>query len=129
MTFAIARHALVDLVLVFKLKEQKIWEEQLKIDRLPADDFRRLCGLLAKTDIELCGDPASEERLRAIRALYEPYAHALSEYLGMPLASWIAEPKTTDQWSKVEGLRSVALRARRTEAEGRVSFTQPHDDH
>ena len=129
LTFAIARHALVDLVLVFKLKEQKIWEEQLKIDRLPVDDFRRLCGLLAKTDIELCGDPASEERLRAIRALYEPYAHALSEYLGMPLAAWIAEPKTTDQWSKVEGLRSVALRPRRPGADAPATFTHPHDDH
>ena len=109
LTFAIARHALVDLVLIFHLKDKKIWQEQLKIDRLPNEDFRRLCGLLAKTDIELCGDPASEDRLRAIRELYEPYAQALSDYLCMPLAKWVAEPKTTDQWSKVEGLRSVAL--------------------
>ena len=129
LTFAIARHAMVDLVLVFKLKERRIWEEQLKIDRLSSADFRRLCGLLSNTDIELCGDPASEERLRAIRALYEPYAHALSEYLGMPLASWVAEPKTTDQWSKVEGLRSVALRPRRAEADESGSLPQLHEDH
>lgn len=108
LTFAIARHALVDLVLIFHLKEKDIWQEQVKLDRLPAADFRRLCGLLAKTEIELCGDPASEDRLREIRALYEPYAHALSDYLGMPVANWIAEPKATDQWTKVAGLRSVA---------------------
>jgi hypothetical protein len=109
LTFAIARHALVDLVLVFNLKEKRVWEEQLKIDRLPSGEFRKLCGLLATTDIELCGDPASEERLRAIRGLYEPYAHALAEYLAMPVANWISERKSTDQWSKVEGLRSGAV--------------------
>jgi hypothetical protein len=112
LTFAMARHALVDLVLVFHLKERKIWATQLELDRLPAADFRRLCGLLAHTDIQLCGDPASEERLRSIRKLYEPYAHALADYLGMPVPNWIGEPKTTDQWTTVAGLRSRAERTR-----------------
>ncbi len=111
LTFAMARHALVDLVLVFKLKERKIWPEQQKLDRLPSEDFRKLCGLLQDTDVELCGDPASEERLRAIRTLYEPYAHALADYLGMPLPKWVAEPKKTDQWTTVAGLRSKAEEA------------------
>jgi hypothetical protein len=106
LTFAMARHALVDLVLVFQLKEQKEWAAQQEIDRLPTKDFRKLCGLLSDTDVQLCGDPASEERLRAIRKLYEPYAHALAEYLGMPVSDWITEPKKNDQWSTVAGLRS-----------------------
>ncbi len=118
LTFAIARHALVDLVLIFHLKERPIWQEHLKLDRLPSADFRRLCGLLSKTDIELCGDPASEDRLREIRALYEPYAHALAEYLGMSVANWIAEPKATDQWTRVAGLRSVAEAARKKVGDG-----------
>jgi hypothetical protein len=108
LTFAMARHALVDLVLVFHLKETPVWESLNKLDRLPTEDFRRLCGLLSDTDIQLCGDPASEDRLRAIRALYEPYAHALAEYLGMPVPNWVAEPKKTDQWRTVAGLRSKA---------------------
>ena len=106
LTFAMARHALVDLVLVFHLKDTKHWAGQQEIDRLPMADFRKLCGLLNDTDIELCGDPASEERLKAIRKLYEPYAHALAEYLGMPVSAWITEPKKNDQWSTVAGLRS-----------------------
>ncbi len=135
LTFAIARHALVDLVLIFHLKERPVWQEQVKLDRLPSQDFRRLCGLLEKTDIALCGDPASEARLREIRGLYEPYAHALANYLGMPVANWIAEPKAIDQWTKVAGLRSVAERARRkTEAspiiaEGHAIPTHLHEDH
>ncbi len=155
LTFAMARHALVDLVLIFKLKEGKRWPEQQKLDRLPSADFRRLCGLLANTDIELCGDPASEERLRSIRALYEPYAHALAEYLRMPVPNWLAEPskldtKKTDQWTTVAGLRSQAegtrKKARATTAEhpsfpfhktghetghelGQASQIQVHGDH
>ena len=106
LTFAMARHALVDLVLVFHLKELEIWEKQMERDRLPSADFRKLCGLLDDTDVQLCGDPASEERLKAIRKLYEPYAHALADYLGMPVPNWISEPKTKDQWSTVAGLRA-----------------------
>jgi Ion channel len=113
LTFAMARHALVDLALVFHLKEKKRWQAQLKIDRLPSADYRRLCGLLEDTEVKLCGDPAAEERLRAIRALYEPYAHALSEYLGMPVPNWVTDPrkpdpKKTDQWITVDKLRADA---------------------
>jgi hypothetical protein len=135
LTFAIARHALVDLVLIFHLKEKPIWQEHLKLDRLPSQDFRRLCGLLDKTDIALCGDPASEVRLREIRGLYEPYAHALADYLGMPVASWIAEPKAMDQWTRVAGLRSVAEGTRRKPevlpivADGHAIATHLHEDH
>ena len=129
LTFAIARHALVDLVLIFHLKEKPIWQEQLKIDRLPNADFRKLCGLLDNTDIKLCGDPASETRLREIRSLYEPYAQALAEYLGSPLAKWIAEPKAADQWSKVAGLRSVTEAARRKGAETSPPTPRLHEEH
>ncbi len=113
LTFAMARHALVDLVLVFHLKETKQWAAQQEIDRLPTASFRKLCGLLNDTDIELCGDPASEERLKAIRKLYEPYAHALAAYLGMSVSDWITEPKKNDQWSAVAGLRSQKEIARK----------------
>ena len=118
LTFAMARHALVDLALVFHLKDKKKWAEQVKADRLPAADFRRLCELLGDTDIKLCGDPASEERLRAMRALYEPYAHALAAYLGVTVPAWVteprkADPKKTDQWTTVAGLRANAAGTRR----------------
>jgi hypothetical protein len=118
LTFAMARHALVDLALVFHLKGKKQWAEQLKADRLPTADFRRLCDLLGDTEIKLCGDPASEERLRAMRALYEPYAHALAAYLGVTVPAWVtepkkADPKKTDQWTTVAGLRANGEGARR----------------
>jgi hypothetical protein len=118
LTFAMARHALVDLTLVFHLKDKKQWAEHVKADRLPSADFRRLCELLGDTDLKLCGDPASEERLRSIRALYEPYAHALAAYIGVAIPAWVteprkADPKKTDQWTTVAGLRANVEGARR----------------
>jgi len=132
LTFAMARHALIDLVQVFHLKEKKGWSQHLLTDRLSSADFRRLCGLLSDTDIQLCGDPASEERLRAIRALYEPYACALSEFLGTPVPNWVAEPKKTDSWSTVAGLRAIAEEPRRKGAAkfpaGVVAPTHLHEE-
>jgi len=129
LTFAMARHALVDLALVFKLKSQKCWSLP-KPDRLPSSDFRRLCGLLSDTEIQLCGDPASEERLKTIRALYEPYAQSLAYYLGMPVSNWVAEPKKTDQWGMVASLRTRPPAARKA---GEVVVGTPvrdlHIDH
>lgn len=111
LTFAMARHALVDLVQIFRLKDKKSWGSKTWPDRLPPSEFRRLCGLLSETDIRLCGDPAAEDRLTAIRALYEPYAHALAEHLQMPVSNWVAEAHKTDQWSTVAGLRANRLGA------------------
>jgi hypothetical protein len=142
LTFAMARHALVDLALVFHLKEKRRWEGYLKIDRLPSSDFRHLCSLLAETEIPLCGDPGAEERLRAMRALYEPYVQALSAYLHIPIPGWVAEPKRpdpskTDQWTTVAGLRANAEGPRvlrEPSVEQRTAFdpvsrSRLHDEH
>ena len=45
-------------------------------------------------------------RLSAIRKLYEPHAQALSDYMKMDLPLWVAEPKKTDIWRTVSGLRA-----------------------
>ena len=45
------------------------------------------------------------QRLTAIRMLYEPHAHALADYMKMPLPLWVAEPKAKDAWKTVAALR------------------------
>ena len=47
-------------------------------------------------------------RLHALRALYEPHAHALAAYLGLSLPRWVPEPSAKDQWKTVEAVRSQA---------------------
>jgi hypothetical protein len=112
LTFVMSRHALVDLGQVFHIQEQRIWQEQATVDRLPLEDFDKLCGAMGEVHLPLCGDPAAAQRLRTIRALYEPHALALSEYLRMPLPVWAAEVRKTDQWRLLTKLRREAEAAR-----------------
>ncbi|WP_433973584.1 potassium channel family protein [Tunturiibacter lichenicola] len=108
LTFVMARHALIDLGHVFHIEEQKAWQRQSQLDRLPSKDFYRLCEALGDRHLRLCGDPAAAKRLNTIRALYEPHALVLSEYLRMPLPVWVAPPKENDQWSVLTRLRTDA---------------------
>ena len=115
LTFAMARHALVDLGHVFHVEEIAKFKELAGLDRLPPKAFEGLCMTLGDLRVQLCGDPASRQRLTAIRMLYEPHAYALSEYLRMPLPLWVPEPKKKDTWKTVAELRAAnpeaALRA------------------
>ncbi|NYF77874.1 potassium channel family protein [Granulicella arctica] len=106
LTFAIARHALVDLGHVLLLDAKVKALAQSAPDRLTPADFRRLCAALGNTDIQLCGDDNSAARLRQLRAMYEPNALAIADYLGFSLPLWIAEPSEKDQWRRVANLRS-----------------------
>jgi hypothetical protein len=108
LTFVMARHALIDVGQVFHVEEQAAWKRRAEVDRLPRREFYRLCEALDKDNMKLCGDPAAANRLDTIRALYEPHAFALSEYLRMPLPVWVAPPKENDQWSILTRMRTDA---------------------
>jgi hypothetical protein len=109
LTFAISRHALVDLGHVFHLeRNEERWKAQDGPGRLPPASFSVLCDSMTEAGLRLCGDPEAPARLHALRALYEPHAQALGEYLGMALPGWIPEPRAKDQWKLVEAVRSQA---------------------
>ena len=108
LTFVMARHALIDLGHVFHIEERPGWQRHKEADRLPTLEFNRLCDALGENHLRLCADPASARRLHTIRALYEPHAFALSEYLRMPLPVWAAPPRDNDQWSVLSRLRRDA---------------------
>jgi hypothetical protein len=109
LTFAMARHALVDLGHVFQLEKQEAkWRTHKGADRLPPANFELLCGAMKQMGMRLCGDPEAPARLHALRALYEPHAHALAEYLGLSLPRWVPETSAKDQWKTVEAVRSQA---------------------
>jgi hypothetical protein len=108
LTFAISRHALVDLGHVFHLEKVAQSCTRDNPDRLPPENFDRVCELMLEANLRLCGDPEAPARLHALRALYEPHAQALADYLGMSLPSWVPEPLAKDQWKTVESVRSQA---------------------
>jgi hypothetical protein len=101
LTFAMARHALVDLAQIFSLAPVNNAP-----DRLPAERYEQLYDLLCKSSIKVCRDGNSLQRLRDMRALYEGYAEALSNYLRMPLPPWIADTPHKDNWLAVAKLRA-----------------------
>ena len=105
LTFAMARHALVDLGHVFHVERSAQEKEKVGLDRLPPEAFSNLCENLSGLHLRLCGDAKSMARLTAIRMLYEPHAHAISDYMKMPLPLWVAAPKPNDPWKKVADLR------------------------
>jgi hypothetical protein len=101
LTFAMARHALVDLAQIFSLSPVKN-----AADRLPAERYEQLYNLLCQSGVSVCRDGHSIERLRDMRALYEGYALALSNHLYMPLPPWMAEQPHKDNWLTVAKLRA-----------------------
>jgi hypothetical protein len=93
LTFAMARHAAVDLVIVFRRSPQ-----EPEYDRLPADELVRLRAALSEAGLRLREGPEADQRLLELRQLYEPYVLALSRLLRMKLSSWIHEAKQADNW-------------------------------
>ncbi len=103
LTFAMARHALVDLAQIFGLGP-----ESGAADRLPPERYQKLFDLLCQSGVNVCRDEFSSERLREMRFLYEGYALALSRYLSMPLPPWIADRPFKDNWMTVARVRAQA---------------------
>jgi hypothetical protein len=100
LTFAIARHALVDIAQIFS--QRPILDGP---DRLPPERFDELYAQLCQSGIRVCRDADSMERLKKMRLLYEGYSEALSRYLCMPLPPWIAVQPHKDNWLSVAKLR------------------------
>lgn len=103
LTFAMARHAMVDLSQVFSLKPVHDMH-----DRLPTERYEQMYGLLCQAGVSMCRDDESEKRLREMRRLYEPYAAALSDYFCMPLPPWVPDHSHKDNWLAVSKVRAGA---------------------
>jgi hypothetical protein len=101
LTFAMARHAMVDLSQI--LSQRPLTEVP---DRLPAERYEKLYELLSESGVKVCRDGQSIERLREMRMLYEGYAEALSRFLHMSLPPWMADRPSKDNWLTVAKVRA-----------------------
>ena len=101
LTFAMARHAMVDLSQI--LSQRPLTEVP---DRLPAERYEKLYELLSESGVKVCRDGQSIERLREMRVLYEGYAEALSRFLHMSLPPWMADRPSKDNWLTVAKVRA-----------------------
>jgi hypothetical protein len=111
LTFAISRHALVDLAQVLHIPPK-----QPVADRLSEDDLEQLRGLLSSACMPVCSRAAAEQKLRDLRSTYEPYLNGLSERLLMPYPAWKvaagrADNWKTSAWEKISSESSVTMGA------------------
>jgi hypothetical protein len=104
LTFAIARHAAVDLSQVFKTPPRA-----LPHNRLPAPDLLRIRDVLAQKGVKLLDGPDADRKLTDLRNMYEPYLYALAEYLNLSLPPWIPAKKGKDNWQTTAWGRSAGL--------------------
>lgn len=93
LTFAMARHAVVDLAQVFNTPPRDPAQP-----RLTGESLEALRVLLAEAGIQLRLTPETEQRLAKFRSLYEPYVAALAEYLLIELPPWIRATTAKDNW-------------------------------
>ncbi len=113
LTFTVGRHALVDIGHIFNITEN--WPGTLETgeDRMPPDQFGKLCGALGELRMELCNDDAARQRLTSIRALYEPQALSLCTFLRLNLPTWMAKQGPPDMWERVSAFIRPANEALR----------------
>ena len=93
LTFAMARHAVVDLSLVFRQKPV-----EPKPSRLPPEKLAELRTLLAERNLKLDDGKAVDQKLAELRHLYEPYVHALALYFRLRIPPWVAAKSWVDNW-------------------------------
>jgi hypothetical protein len=93
LTFAMARHAVVDLTQVVNASYDPARQERLTDEGL--QDLRKH---LAEAGMRLKQDEAADQKLRKLRSLYEPYSEALAQRLMLSIPPWLRVEIRKDNW-------------------------------
>jgi hypothetical protein len=91
-TFAMARHAAVDLTQVLHA------ESDTAADRLPDADLEELLRQLETAGLTLARSPEADRQLLNLRRSYDPYLNGLARALMMPTAPWWHRHAGRDNW-------------------------------
>jgi hypothetical protein len=91
-TFAMARHAVVDLSQVLNTSPKT------EVNRLSSTDFAHLQDVLAASGIRLNPGAVTERKLAEFRETYEPFVSALANRLLVSLPPWIPPADSLDDW-------------------------------
>jgi len=93
LTFAMARHAAVDLAQVVNARY-----DPHTPDRLTSEELGHLRQALAASGLTLRGDTEADEKLAKLRSMYEPYVQAIARNMLITLPPWIPPEKKRDNW-------------------------------
>jgi len=118
LTFAMARHAVVDLAQV--LNSPPVAPDP---DRLGPAELDALVAALREAGIPLAAQDEFRGRLTKLRRLYEPYVNALARHLVVTLPGWLRTGNPPDNWQTSAWERQAAGLAHS------ALFDTPPDDH
>jgi hypothetical protein len=93
LTFAIARHAVVDLAQIFATAPRV-----QASPRLAPWQLTQMRDVLSAAGHRWLGQPEAYEKLAKLRGEYEPYVAAMAEYFRLAIPAWVAESKRPDNW-------------------------------
>jgi hypothetical protein len=122
-TFAMARHAVVDLTQVVNARYHRNAP-----DRLPLPELGRLRQGLAESGIKLRDGAEFDRRLTELRAKYEAYAVGIAANLSLTLPPWIHPEKRRDNWQAGPWDRVIQARGL-AGLGGKTAAFGPMDDH
>ena len=118
LTFAMARHAVVDLAQIFNTAPR-----EPRPDRLPSDELNRLRAMLAAAGVMLVDGAAADQRLSELRRMYEPFVSPLADFLFISLPPWVPSVESIDNWQTSRWGRISGL------AEATCSQTKEEEEH
>jgi len=93
LTFAMARHTVVDLSLIFGVTPR--WPEP---DRLPPAALSNLRSMLLAADLRPTLGDEADLKLLELRGMYEPFLFALSTHFRLDLPPWVPQSHMADNW-------------------------------
>jgi ion channel len=119
LTFAMARHAAVDLAQVVNARYNPH-----AADRLSDSDFQRMQSILAANRLRIHTDPEAVDKLKQLRAMYEPYVDGIGRNLLIEIPKWFRETDKKDNWQAGPWDRVIQARSLETlpVASGREHF-------
>jgi hypothetical protein len=91
-TFAMARHAAVDLSQVLHAMPDRA------ADRLADGELEQVRQTLERAGLKPARSPEADRRLQELRRSYDPYIDALAHWLMMPAPSWLHPDGLKDNW-------------------------------
>ncbi len=115
LTFAMARHAAVDLAQIYRSAPRP-----LESPRISPDADRELCETLRKAGLDVREDKSATAKFAELRAMYEPFIDALARHFVLEVPPIQAEGAVVDNWQTSAWMRRTS---------GLGTLTIEPDDH
>ena len=130
LTFAMARHAAVDLAQVVNARY-----DPHAPARMMEGDFEVLRNALADAGLKLRAGDDAKDKLTRLRSMYEPYVHSTAKNLMLSLPPWKHAETMRDNWQAGPWDRAVqaksleALGHKATSSSSKPQATSVTEDH